>query len=456
MLWILLTLQIMMDSISAYIIKKQDGEVWSMMANRRNAYSCRAVLAGLCGMVPLAAGAAPEYGTENLSLEMMNLRRQVEAQSIALRAFADRLTELERAQRSVSDSEQGRFIRTVDQPRATAADNQQREGDGEEVVREAKPSRSVETVLQEEHALFDRRLTVEAGLTYAHFDRRQLALNGFLALDAIFLGNISVDEVDADVLTFDVTGRYGLTDRLQLDLNAPFLYRHTNYISGGAGGAAAELVEEDVSMDFTLGDISAGAYYQVFKETPTRPDVVWNVRLKAPTGTDPYGVDVVEVSGSEGNLTVPVELPSGNGLWALSTGLSFVKTVDPALLFANVSYFHNFEGDFDDLDSDPDTVTPGSIKLGDSFQYGLGLAFALNERLSLSMSYSQRFTGKSSRRYQGESWEDIIGSDANAATLNLGTTYSMDEQLSVVSNLGVGLTPDASDFTFSLKFPYTF
>ncbi len=77
--------------------------------------------------------------------------------------------------------------------------------------------------MQEEHRLFDRRLTVEVGVTYSHSDRQQFNLSGFLALDSIFLGQINVDEVKADIFTFDLTGRYGLTDRLQLDLNLPFL-----------------------------------------------------------------------------------------------------------------------------------------------------------------------------------------------------------------------------------------
>ncbi len=56
-------------------------------------------------------------------------------------------------------------------------------------AQQTEKSRSLQDALLQEHATFDRRLTIENGLSYNHYDRRQLTLNGFLALDAIFLGD---------------------------------------------------------------------------------------------------------------------------------------------------------------------------------------------------------------------------------------------------------------------------
>ena len=41
-------------------------------------------------------------------------------------------------------------------------------------------SQSVENALLEEHALFDRTFSMELGYSYAHFDRSELILRGFL------------------------------------------------------------------------------------------------------------------------------------------------------------------------------------------------------------------------------------------------------------------------------------
>ena len=94
------------------------------------------------------------------------------------------------------------------------------------------------------------------------------------------------------------------------------------------------------------------------------------------------------------DLTYPTELPTGSGLYSLSTGFSFVKTTDPAILFANIGYTHHFEESFGDISAAAGNQ-PGKVKLGDSIHYGVGMAFALNERTSMSLSLSQRISQES-------------------------------------------------------------
>lgn len=331
------------------------------------------------------------------------------------------------------------------------------QGTNGEVVREAQPSQSVQNVLREEHALFSDRLTIEPGISYSYSNSSELALSGFLALDAIFLGNISVDTVESHTTTFDVSTRYGVTDRLELELVVPYVYRSSHYETIGAGGATGGLVEETVSQG-DLGDISAGLYYRVFAETPSRPDVVWNFSVRAPTGRHPYDIRTntrivdVEEGGTE-NLTVPTELPTGNGVWGVSTGFSFLKTVDPAIIFANVGYTHNIAQDFDDINSSDQTV-PGEIDLGDSIRLGFGTAFALNERFSLSMSFTHQHSLETNVTVEGGAEQSVIGSSANAASFNFGATYGLSDSTSIVTSLGIGLTDDAPDFTLNFRMPF--
>lgn len=410
--------------------------------------------------------AGPVLAVDGASLE--SIRLQVEQLRRESRMTDDRLRLLEQRLRDAEAMQQrGKGLPGAD-PVLPATDTPAEptpaptspaapapaDGQDKKVVREAPKSKSATAVYQEQHAVFDRRFTLETGFSYSHFDRKQISLSGFLALDAIFLGDISVDTVKADILTFDLLGRWGLSNRLQVDVAAPFLYRRTIYQST----ANSQFYKATVTLnpDAQVGDISAGLYYQISPETVTRPDIVWNLRLKAPTGTHPYGVKLRDASGGAGILTAPTELPAGNGVWSVSTGLSFVKTVDPAILFANVGYFYNFSRHFDDISTQASTVTPGRVKLGDSLQFGLGTAFALSERTSLSFSYVQRFTGRSRIQADGENWTSVPGSDANAATFNIGLTHALSERASMVMNLGIGLTPDAPDLQLSLKFPYSF
>jgi hypothetical protein len=323
--------------------------------------------------------------------------------------------------------------------------------------RSSAQSRSLEDALQQQNATFNRKLTIENGLTYSRYDRKELTLNGFLALDAIFLGNISIDRVASDSLTYDFVTRYGVSPRLTLNLDVPYLARRTVYQKGGAGGSAAAIGEETTSGT-GIGDINFAANYKLFGETVRRPDTLLTVGVTAPTGRAPYGINwnTVTKSGDQYlQFAVPERQPTGNGVWQGTLGLTAVKTIDPAIVFANLGYIHSFARSFGDIDTDPQTRTPGRVKLGDAYYFGAGVAFAFNERASLSLSFSDRINGKASLQPRGKPSTKVIGSDANAATLNMGVTYALDRHTTLVTMLGIGLTADAPDFTLTFKVPYT-
>lgn len=416
-------------------------------------FQVKLLVSSIAACLPLVSLAATDAELEQLRQQMQELTQRYEAQSASLRSVSSRLQKLEEG------AQKARLVKTAD----AAAPTQAQAGEtpasrdaasGEQVVREAPPTRSAEAVYQEQGAIFDRKFSLETGLTYTHSNRRDLFLNGFLALDAIFLGQINLDRIKADTLTFDVTGRYAPTDRLQFDINAPFLYRNSNFSSVGAGFSTSAVAERNVSNS-NLGDINAGMFYRLLQETADRPDTVLNLRLKAPTGKHPYGIKFTDADPS-GNLKVPAYLPTGNGVWSLSTGVSFIKTVDPAILFANLGYTYNFQRNFSDISSDPATITPGRVALGNQYSLGAGIAFALNERMSLSTSYSHRFSRKSRIRGQNQAWQTVAGSDSSAGVLNFGVTYALSDKRSMVVNVGVGVTPDAPDITIGVKFPFSF
>ena len=316
--------------------------------------------------------------------------------------------------------------------------------------------RSVADVKQQARALFDQRLVIENGLSYNRYDRKQLTLNGFLALDAIFLGNIAIENVESDTLSYNLAARWGVSPNLTLNLDVPYIWRKTIYQKGGAGGAAAAIAQEQTTGS-GIGDATASANYRLFGERGSRPETVLNVGVTMPTGREPYGIPwrVLERDDDDFiRFAVPEEQPTGNGAWQASLGVSAVKTTDPAILFANLGYTYSFKSSFDDIDNNPDTVNPGDVKLGDSFYYGAGVAFAFNERTSFSMSLSNRLSARAQTRTEGQPWLKVIGSDANSAMFNLGVTYAMSSNATMVGLLGIGLTPDAPDFTLGFKIPY--
>ena len=325
-----------------------------------------------------------------------------------------------------------------------------------EAARKELP-RSVADVKQATRTLFNQRLVIENGLTYNRYDRKQLTLNGFLALDAIFLGNIAIENVESDTMNYNFAARWGVTPKLTLNLDAPYLWRKTVYQKGGAGGAAGAIAQEETTGS-GLGDITLSGNFLMLPETTGRPELVLNAGVTLPTGQEPYGIPwrVLERDDDDFiRFAVPEEQPTGNGAYQASIGVSAVKTSDPAILYGNFGYTYSFESSFDDIDNNPDTVNPGDVKLGESFYFGAGVAFAFNERTSFSMSLSNRLSARTRTRYEGQPWSKVIGSDANSALFNLGVTYALSEQATIVGLLGIGLTPDAPDFSLGFRVPYS-
>ncbi|MCY1310340.1 hypothetical protein D9M70_605190 [compost metagenome] len=74
----------------------------------------------------------------------------------------------------------------------------------------------------------------------------------------------------------------------------------------------------------------------------------------------------------------------------------------------------------------------------------------------MSFSVTDLIARKSKIKPDGGDWQTITGSDANSANFNWGLTYAFSPNLTIVPNLAIGLTPDAPDFSFSIKFPYYF
>ncbi|ERO65940.1 hypothetical protein P308_16665 [Pseudomonas piscis] len=415
--------------------------------------------------MPMALQAAPESDVETLKRELLELKQRYEVQQKALAVLEQRVRQVEdqpaappprRLVKSPADLKGNQQVAGTG---ATAASGGAGGGAsyGQSLKDDSTPAQSVTNLYDEASGFFGGgKFSFETGLTYARYDTRQLTLNGFLALDSIFLGSINLDRIKSDTWTMDLTARYNLDNRWQFDINAPVIYRESTYSSAGANGGSGQSISEDtVTRNPTLGDVNVGVAYKFLDESESLPDAVVSLRVKAPTGKDPFGIKFVKKEDNS-NLAVPESLPTGNGVWAITPGISLVKTFDPAVLFGSLSYTYNMEDSFSDISPNPAEKSPGKVKLGDSFQIGAGVAFALNEKMSMAFSVSDQIQRKSKIKYKNQDWQSVQSSDANAAYFNVGMTIAATEHLTIVPNLSLGMTQDAPDFTFSLKFPYYF
>ncbi|MEE1881642.1 hypothetical protein V0R55_15855 [Pseudomonas soli] len=403
--------------------------------------------------------AAPDPQVEALKQELRELKQRYETQQNALMVLEQRVRQVEETPAAPpprrltrSPSEPAKGAQTV----ASGTPGNAGSSYGQSLKDDSEPAQSVSNLYDEASGFFGGgKFSVETGVTYTHYDTRALTLNGFLALDSIFLGNINLDRIKADNWTLDLTARYNLDQRWQFDINVPIVYRESTYSSGGVSGVGSTASDATVTRDPTIGDINVGVAYKFLDESENWPDAVATLRVKAPTGKDPYGIKLIRDTAND-NLAVPESLPTGNGVWSITPGISLVKTFDPAVLFASLSYTYNMQDSFSDISPEVNSKVPGDVKLGDSWQIGGGIAFALNERMSMSFSVTDQFASKSKIKRDGGDWQSITNSDYNAANFNVGLTFAATDNLTIVPNLSIGLTEDSPDFSFSLKFPYYF
>ncbi|MEI6860193.1 MAG: transporter [Shewanella sp.] len=400
--------------------------------------------------------AVEEREIAQLKHQLILLNKQIKQQQQTINQIARQVLIKEADLKSQQNDKNTHQQATVNRPTATNrqvnTSSQTVSNSSAENKKSPDRGRSTEDVLLETHNVFDRPLTVETSFTYSYYSRKDLVLRGFLALDAIFLGNLNLDRIRSNTIQMNLVTRYSATDRWQFEMNIPVMYRWNQFDSVGEGNSS-QRYETAETEGGAIGDMSIAAYYRLMIEGGSWPDIVWNVRVKAPTGEHPFGIPLE--SSDTRNLTYPTKVATGSGVWGISTGFSIAKTYDPAIVFFNLNYGWSLPEEFGDL-SALEGNSPGEIDLGDYVDYSVGLAFAVSEKMSVGMSFNQRFYTKTKQKLSGFAWEDIPRSDTNTATLSIGATLALSDSLSMVTNIGAGLTEDSPDYQVSLRFPYRF
>lgn len=311
---------------------------------------------------------------------------------------------------------------------------------------------SVQSVYQEQNALFTKGLTITPGVTYTYGDDRFFTLNGFMALGAIFLGNINVSRQQNTVVTPTMNLTYAPNKRLQFDATVPFVYRSSTYSSAGAQGSSQTVSQRTIKTG-RIGDINTGFFYQLPQRRLNGPVWVINGHVTIPSGSTPYGIKVVQDTRNN-NLSYATTLPTGIGVWTVSAGASVIKTVDPAVLFAGANVYYPIQKHFQDISPYQNTVTPGQVAPGSALSMSVGTAFSLNDRMSATFSFQDTIVGSERLHADGGPWQTVDGSSMNAGVFNIGTTYAINRHTSWQALLGIGVTHDAPAFQFSMRFPH--
>ncbi len=296
---------------------------------------------------------------------------------------------------------------------------------------------------------------LEPSLQYGYSSTNRVALVGYTIIPALLIGLVDVREVKRNTVTAALATRYGVTNRLELEVRLPYVYRSDDTVSREINaGTATERVFSATGMH--LGDIELGARYQLNDGGMDSPFYIGTLRYKSRTGKDPFSVVTDCVQRCVGNTTgtgLPLDLPTGSGFTSLQGGLTMLFPSDPAVFFGSVTYTHNFSRDNvtrQVLNGEEEFL--GTIAPGDVIGFNFGMGLALNEKSTFSIGYDHSTVSRTELNGQA-----VPGSvRTQLGTLLLGYSYRLTPKTSLNLSVGAGLTRDTPDLSLTLRLPMMF
>ncbi|HTH96366.1 MAG TPA: transporter [Stellaceae bacterium] len=291
-------------------------------------------------------------------------------------------------------------------------------------------------------------LLIEPSLEYDYQSQRQAVVSGFTIIPGITFGNINITKTQQSTLTQAMTFRYGVTDRLELNVRVPFVYTTASTTTGNITQNAQPITVQ--SEGHSLGDVEFGGSYQINSGQQGWPIFVGNLRVKTITGRDPFSVPIYTINDPNGAFLqgIQKETPTGTGFYSVEPSMTVLYPSDPIILFGNLRYIHNIPRTVNVQSSTGDAPTPTSLHPGDGIGANFGLGFAFNEKASLSLSYEEVHVFNSSSNHVS-----IGGSSYDLGTLNFGLGYQLTPKVSVNLSAGIGVTPDTPAAKILLSVP---
>jgi hypothetical protein len=276
-------------------------------------------------------------------------------------------------------------------------------------------------------------MILEPSFQYVQSSVQRVALEGYTVLPAVSIGLIDIRDVNRVTYVANLAGRFGLTPKFEIEGRLPFVSRSDQTVTRPLSTPTTRDEVFDVH-GADVGDVELALRWQI---NQARPYFIGNLRLRIPTGSDPFRMERDETTG------LPTELPTGSGFWALQPSITWVQISDPAVLFGNLSYYWTFEREVGG--------TYGTIDPGDVVGVSLGSAFSLNEQISLSFGFEHNTVLKTQQN--GQEVPNVR--NLAVGSLLLGYTYRGRETTVTVS-LAAGVTEDAPDVQLTLRVPFTF
>jgi hypothetical protein len=300
------------------------------------------------------------------------------------------------------------------------------------------------------------KLVMEPSAQFGYSSSNRIALVGYTVIPALLIGLVDVREVKRNTVTAALTGRIGVTNRLEAELKVPYVYRSDSAVSRELfTGTAVDRVFD--SNGRAVGDAEYALRYQLNDGGADSAYFIGGFRFKSRTGRDPFTVvtDCLKRCVGE-NVTgtgLPLQLPTGSGFYSVQPSLTWLFPSDPAVFFGSVSYMHNFKRrDVSRLVLNGEREFIGEIQPGGVFGFNFGIGLALNDKASFSLGYDHNTIART--RQNGEVVPGSVRTQLG--TLLLGYSYRLSEKRTLNVSVGAGLTRDTPDVSLTVRIPTSF
>jgi len=421
------------------------------------------------------SGIKRQLASEKKAIESEELKNLI---AIERRKLAEHLKRLERLEARVQQLDGGKPAGSspaskpaATKPTAVAQQSTQSSAKSPESVGDrqkeqagnegASEARKVAGITDDVRGILTPRgtLSLEPSIKYTQTSTDRVFLEGFgpLVLPSFFLGIIDIRETDRKTAIASLTARYGVTNRLQVEAKVPYVWRDD---STRSRPITQSLFSDDVfdADGADIGDIEVAVDYQFNNATGGWPFITGSLRVKAPTGTNPYEVETFDIiiqdpddpgggclTDDEGQCLIqrfPKELATGTGTWSVQPSVTFLYPTDPAVFYGTLDYSFNLAEDFDEV---------GEVDPGDAFGISGGMGFGINDRSAFSIG----FTYKHGFKTKNEGFS-LTGSDYDIGQVLFGYSFRATKDTNVNLSVGIGATDDAQDFELNLRVPMSF
>ena len=300
------------------------------------------------------------------------------------------------------------------------------------------------------------KFILEPSVQFGYSSSNRVALVGYTVIPALLIGLVDVREIKRNTFTTAITGRTGLSNRMEVEVKVPYVYRSDATVSRELfTGTAAERVFDTSGKG--LGDVEVAGRYQLNDGGADKGYYIAGMRYKSHTGRDPFEVvtDCSRRCVGE-NVTgtgLPLTLPTGSGFHSLQGTLTWLYPSDPAVFFGNLSYVHNFKrSNVSRLVQNGEREPLGELAPGNVMGFNFGMGLALNDKASLSLGYDHSTIAR--MRQNGKAVPGSVRTQLG--TLLLGYSYRLNEKRSLNIAVGAGVTRDTPDVTLTVRMPFSF